>query len=137
MKKMMKNEKGIATNDAQNLPIDNQTTMKNYTPNTSEFQTNSAQFRQNLFESTKLSRLPKLSTRSKFELPEFELSSDTATADVCVGCGGRLDLDDAIQQRFCGCRQCVGIYGRLDAAADEHDKRKRRETLERFAGGAK
>jgi len=89
--------------------------------------------RHDLLEQSKLSRLPK---RKPFAFDNAP-SPKTVIVTVCAGCGSKLDRDDAIQQRFSGCRQCVGIYGRLDAAADEHDKRKRRETLERFAGGAK
>jgi len=84
--------------------------------------------RRDLLEQSKLSRLPE---RKPFAFDNAP-SSKTVIVAVCAGCGGKLDRDDAIQQRFCGCRQCVAIYGRLDAAADEHDKRKRRETLERF-----
>ena len=93
--------------------------------------------RRDLLESTKLSRLPKLPTRPKFELPEFELSSVTATAAVCVGCGGRLDGDDNFQQSIKVCRKCLAHYAKIDSAIDEASKRKRRKILERFAGGAK
>ncbi len=89
--------------------------------------------RRDLLEQSKLSRLPQ---RKPFTFDNAP-TSKTAVVAVCAGCGGKLDRDDAIQQRFCGCRQCVAIYGRLDAAADEHDKRKRRETLERFAAEVK
>jgi len=85
--------------------------------------------RRDLLEQSKLSRLPE---RKPFAFDNVP-SSKTVIAAVCAGCGGNLDRDDAIQQKFSGCRRCVAIYGRLDAAADEHDKRKRRETLERFA----
>ncbi len=89
--------------------------------------------RRDLLEQSKLSRLPQRKPFSFDNAP----SSKPIIAAVCAGCGGKLDRDDAIQQRFCGCRKCVAIYGRLDAAADEHDKRKRRETLERFAAEVK
>ena len=110
--------------------------MKNITQNTHEFQLNSPQTRQSLFESTKLSRLPKLPTRSKFELPDFELSSG-ASVVVCVGCGGRLDGDNDFQQSVKACRKCLVHYAKIDEAIDEASKRKRREILERLVGGAK
>jgi len=76
-----------------------------------------------LLEQTKLSRLPAIGRQRTV---------------FCVGCGkAAIDTDDKVQVMFSGCAACVKIYGRLDAAADEHDKCKRRETLERFAGGAK
>ena len=98
---------------------------------------NSTSSRGDLLEQSKLSRLPKLSTRPKFELPEFELSSVTATAAVCVGCGGRLDGDNDFQQSIKVCRKCLAHYAKIDSAIDEASKRKRRELLEKFAGGAK
>ncbi len=76
-----------------------------------------------LLEETKLSRLPAINRQSR-------------TGD-CVGCGKAIDTDDKVQVMFSGCAACVKIYGRLDAAADGHDKRKRRETLERFVGEVK
>lgn len=87
----------------------------------------SAQTNHELFESTRLSRLPKLPTRPKFELPNV--------VPVCVGCGGRLDRDDNFQQSIKSCRKCLGIYARLDTAIDEASKRKRQKLLERFIGG--
>ncbi len=89
--------------------------------------------RRDSLEQSKLSRLPQ---RKPFAFDNAP-SPKPAIVAVCAGCGGNLDRDDAIQLRFSGCRQCVAIYGRLDAAADEHDKRKRRETLERFAAEVK
>ncbi len=102
--------------------------MSNIPQNQFQTQFNS---RRELFESSKLSRLPARKSFSFDNVP----SPKTVVVAVCAGCGGKLDRDDAIQKKFSGCRKCVGIYGRLDAAADEHDKRKRKETLERFAGG--
>jgi hypothetical protein len=100
---------------------------------------NPAQYksRADLLESAKISHLPKLPTRPKFELPEFELSSDTATAAVCAGCGGRLDTDDNFQQSIKVCRKCLAHYAKIDAAIDEASKRKRQAMLVKFAGGAK
>ena len=130
----MKNEKANARHIGSNTDIKNELTMNSNTPNQNKFQFNS---RRELLEQAKLSRLPKLSTRPKFELPEFELSSDTATAAVCVGCGGRLDGDDNFQQSIKVCRKCLAHYEKIDSAIDEASKRKRRELLERFVGGAK
>ncbi len=109
--------------------------MKNITHNTPEFQLNSPASRQSLLESTKLSRLPKLPTRSSFKLPDFELSSSAAA--VCVGCGGRLESDNDFQQSVKVCRKCLVHYAKIDEAIDEASKRKRREILERIVGGAK
>ncbi len=134
----MKNEKAEAlTSDGLNNGLTNQLTMSNNTRKPSEFQFNSAQSRANLLEQSKLSRLPKLPTRSKFELPDFELSSGAATAAVCVGCAGRLESDNDFQQSVKVCRKCLVLYAKIDEAIDEASKRKRREMLERFAGGAK
>ena len=110
--------------------------MNNDTSKPNEFQFNSPQTRQSLLESTKLSRLPKLPTRSKFELPDFELSSGAA-AIVCVGCAGRLESDNDFQQSVKVCRKCLVHYAKIDEAIDEASKRKRREILERLVGGAK
>jgi hypothetical protein len=90
-----------------------------------------------LLESTKLSRFPKLPTRSPFRLPDFDnapTKTVAAVAAVCAGCNTRLDTDDTLQLKFSGCRKCVSIYGRLDAAREENAKRETRELLEKFAG---
>jgi len=109
--------------------------MTNSTRKPNEFQFNSPQSRQSLLESTKLSRLPKLPTRSKFELPDFP---PTRTAVVvCAGCAGHLESDNDFQQQIKVCRKCLAHYAVIDAAIDAASKRKRREMLERFAGGAK
>lgn len=57
--------------------------------------------------------------------------------DICAGCNAWLDIDDQIQQAFSGCRDCLSIYGRLDAAFEENSKRKKKEILKRMAGGSK
>jgi len=110
--------------------------MNNNTSTRNKFQSDSAQSRANLLEQSKLSRLPE---RKPFTLPDFDNTPTNAVAvvGVCAGCGGRLDRDDAIQQTFNGCRKCIAIYGRLEAAFDEGAKRKKKELLEKFAGGAK
>jgi hypothetical protein len=129
----MKNEKAEAleSDGLINIRTENQLTMYNNKPNQQKFQPVSTSARRDLLESTKLS------TRPKFELPEFELSSVTATAAVCAGCGGRLDGDDTLQLKFSGCRKCISVYGRLGAAREKNAKRETRELLERFVGGAK
>ncbi len=100
---------------------------------------------QDLLEQSKLSRLPQ---RAPFRLPElpqrqsftFDNAPNQKTAvvvAVCAGCSTRLDLEDAIQRKFSGCRKCISIYGRLDAAREENAKCETRELLEKFAGGVK
>ncbi|HLM59876.1 MAG TPA: hypothetical protein VK308_03630 [Pyrinomonadaceae bacterium] len=87
--------------------------------------------RRELFEQSKLSRLPE---RKTFKLPDFSFEEKPTTARAaCVGCGSAIDGDSPTQKAFSGCRKCVGIYGRLDAAYVENSERKKRETLERFA----
>lgn len=90
-------------------------------------------------ELIELSKLPKLPPRKPFTVPDFdnEPTKSVSVVAVCAGCGGRLDVGDPIQMRFSSCRKCVGIHGRVDAAAEANDKRDRRELLEKFAGGAK
>jgi hypothetical protein len=92
--------------------------------------------RRDLLESSKLSRLPQ---RTPFRLPDFDNTptKSVAVVAVCAGCGGRLDRDDTLQIKFSGCRKCISVYGRLDAAREENAKRETRELLEKFAGGAK
>lgn len=87
-----------------------------------------------LLEQSKLSRLPE---RTPFRLPELDNAptKSVVVAAACAGCGARLDSDDALQLKFSGCRKCVSIYGRLEAAAEANEKRARRELLEKFAGG--
>lgn len=85
-----------------------------------------------LLEQTKLSSLPK---RNSFRLPDFDNAptNRVAAVAVCAGCGGRLDFEDTIQKKFSGCRKCISIYGRLDAAREENAKSETRELLEKFA----
>ncbi len=92
--------------------------------------TNSTTSRRDLLEQSKLSRLPQ---RTPFRLPDFD-NAPTPVA-VCAGCNGRLDGDDTLQLKFSGCRKCISVYGRLDAAREENAKRETRELLEKFAGG--
>jgi hypothetical protein len=92
-----------------------------------------------LLEQTKLSRLPSLPQRMPFRLPDFNNTPTKAVVvvAVCAGCGGRLDSDDNFQQSIHGCRKCIGIYARIDAAIEESAKRKKKELLEKFAAEVK
>ncbi len=109
--------------------------MNNNTRTDNKFQFNSAQQERNLLDQNKCARLPKLSDRPKFEIPD--ITPTRAAVVVCVGCGGRLDSDDNFQQSIHGCRKCIGIYTRIDAAIEESAKRKKREILKKMSGGAK
>ncbi len=102
------------------------------TPNQNKFQFNSAQSRANLLEQSKLSRLPQ---RTPFRLPDFDNTptNSVAAVAVCAGCNTRLDRDDNFQQSIQGCRKCIGIYTRIDAAIEESAQLKKKELLEKFA----
>jgi hypothetical protein len=130
----MNKNKGDAANIAGFINLENITNMKNNTPNQNKFQFNSAQSRADLLEQSKLSRLPQ---RTPFKLPDLPLNKTTTIVAVCAGCNTRLDTEDALQIKFSGCRKCISVYGRLDAAREENAKRETRELLEKFAGGAK
>ena len=82
-----------------------------------------------LLEQSRLSRLPE---RKPFTIPNLGGSALSAADAVCNGCGARLDSDDTFQQSIHGCRKCIGIYARIDAAMDEASKRKRRELIEKL-----
>ncbi len=132
---MKQNEKAEAlSSNGSNTDFNELFTMNNNTPNQNKFQFNSTPTRQSLLESTKLSRLPE---RKPFVLPELPPTNAVAVVAVCAGCNGRLDRDDAIQQTFNGCRKCIAIYGRLEAAFDEGAKRKKKELLGKFAAEVK
>ncbi len=88
--------------------------------------------RRDLLESAKLSRLPE---RKPFTLPDISFAKPPVV--VCVGCGGRVETDNEFQQSIKVCRKCLTHYTKIETAIDEASKRKRREILERFAGGAK
>ncbi len=124
----MENEKG----NAGNIALDNlehELTMNNNTPTQNKFQFYS---RRELLESAKLSRLPE---RKSFNLPD--IPSQKPPAVSCVGCGGRLDADDKVQQSIKVCRKCLAHYAKIDFAIDEASKRKRRGLLEKFAAEVK
>jgi hypothetical protein len=108
--------------------------MNNNTRTNNKFQFNSAQQERNLLDQSKLSRLPKLSDRPKFEIPD--ITPTRASVVVCVGCGGRIDCDNDFQQSVKACRKCLAHYAKIDAAIDDASKRKRREILEKMTGGA-
>ncbi len=88
-----------------------------------------------MLDQSKLSRLPKLSDRPKFEMPD--ITPKRTAIVVCVGCGGRLDGDNDFQQSVKVCRKCLSHYAKIDLAIDEASKRKRRELLEKFAAEVK
>ncbi|MDQ3748664.1 MAG: hypothetical protein M3367_06590 [Acidobacteriota bacterium] len=91
--------------------------------------------RRDLFESSKLSQLPKLPSRANFELSDYPFAK--ASFVGCVVCGGQLEIDNGFQQAIKVCRKCFIIYAKVDLAFDEKEKRERREALERFVGGVK
>lgn len=133
---MKTNEKPVATNNGSNTELTNQSTMPNHTRTLNNFQSDSSQSRANLLEQSRLSRLPQ---RQPFRLPDFDNAPTNAVGvvGVCAGCNGRLDRDDNFQQSIHGCRKCIGIYARIDAAIEESAKRKKRELLEKFAAEVK
>ena len=122
----MQSEKAALTSGS-NTDLKNKFTMKNL-PNF-QFKSNADgdRSRRELLENSKLSRLPE---RRAFTLPDFSRKNP---AIVCVGCGAAIESESAIQKAFSGCRKCVGIYGRLDAAHTDNADRNKREKLERFA----
>lgn len=135
---MKQNEKSIAGNDALKKLTDELNNM-NHNPNQPNFQpptfTDAENIsRREILEKSKLSRLPKLPRRESFT---YNDAPKPVVVAVCAGCGARLDVDDQIQQTFTGCRRCLAIYSRLDAAFDENSKRKKKEMLEKMTGGAK
>jgi hypothetical protein len=100
--------------------------MKNFTTKQHNSQHNS---RRELLDQSRLSRIV---------MPDFDNTpSKTVAVCVCAGCGVRLDNDDTLQLKFSGCRKCIAVYGRLDAAREENTKRETRELLERFAAEVK
>jgi hypothetical protein len=72
----------------------------------------------------------RLSTR-----PDFRLSK--ASADVCIGCDGRLETDNDFQISIKICRDCLSHYVKIDRALEEQEKHRRREMLEKLTGGVK
>lgn len=127
----MSNEKGISAKDASNTDLKSELTMDNNKLYQNKLQSNS---RRELLEQTKLSRLPQ---RQPFSLPDLSSPNAPTVVAVCAGCSARLDRDDNFQQSIHGCRKCIGIYARIDAALEESAKRKKKELLEKFTGGAK
>lgn len=124
----MNKNKGDAGNIAGFINLEHELTMENFTPNTKKIQPESRR-------ETLLSKLPPLPERRPHSFDNTP--SAVAVCAVCAGCNARLDLDDQIQTTFTGCRKCIGIYGRLDAAFDENAKRKKKEILTKMAGGSK
>lgn len=108
--------------------------MKNNTTQLNNFQFKS---RRELTEESKLSPLPELVQGKSFTSDNTPNPKAPVAIAVCAGCGGQFDRDDNFQQSINGCRKCIGIYIRIDAAIEESAKRKKCELLEKFAGGAK
>ncbi|HXH70432.1 MAG TPA: hypothetical protein VNI60_08895 [Pyrinomonadaceae bacterium] len=104
----------------------------NNTPNQPKFQSDSARVRRSLLDSTRLSRLPE---RKPFTMPDSSVSN--AAAAGCLGCSGRLDAGDAIQESVKICRKCLVQYAVIDAAIDAASKRKRQMMLEKYAAEVK
>jgi hypothetical protein len=104
-----------------------------YTPARNNFQFNS---RRELLDAARLSRLPE---SAPIRLSDFDNAptKSVAVAAVCVGCGGKLERDGDFEQSIHGCRKCIGVYTRIDAAIEESARRKKKELLEKFAGGAR
>lgn len=127
----MKSEKAIisAKDYGSNKKLTDEQFTMNKLPNF-QFKSNADgdRSRRELLEQSKLSRLPE---RCAFTLPD--ISGRNPAAVYCVGCGTAIDTDSAIQKAFSGCRKCIGIYGRLDAAHTDNADRNKREKLERFA----
>ncbi len=127
----MQSEKAVAETTAQNIRTDNGLTMNTIPQNKPQFNS-----RRELLEQSKLSRLPQ---RQPFRSPDDDNAPTNAVVvvAVCAACGSRLDPDDNLQMRFSGCFKCVLIYSKLDAAFDESSNRRKKELLEKFAGGVK
>ena len=100
--------------------------MNNNIPKPTNFQPASVR---ELLEKSKISRLPK---HKPYNLDAVSLSP---TATACVGCGGKLELDNDFQQKVKVCRKCLNQYAKVDLAIDEAAKLKRRELLEKIVGG--
>ncbi len=129
----MKNEKPVATNNGlKNTRPNGLTNYMDNTTNETKLQFNSQASRQSLLDQSRLSRLPE---RTPFRLPDFDNAptKPIVVSAVCAGCNARLDPDDTLQLKFSGCRKCISVYGRLDAAREENAKRETRELLEKFA----
>ncbi len=99
-------------------------------PNQRHAEVRVPQFNQNRSETnTLLAQLPKLPERKPFSLSASSLKEPVV---VCVGCGGRTDGDDSFQQSVNGCRKCIEIYAKIDAAIIESAERRKRQQLEKF-----
>lgn len=142
----MKSEKPAATTTGI-IKLRNELTMKHNTPNQNNFQSRKlsdaelgAMRRREMLESTKLSRSLFGDVEQKLPRRESFIRSDApppVVVAVCAGCGARLDLDDQMQKLFTGCRRCISIYGRLDAAFAENAERKKKQMLEKMMRGEK
>jgi hypothetical protein len=108
--------------------------MSDNTPTQTNFQHNS---RRELLDATKLSRLPERAPLCLSDFDNTPTGIPVVVSAVCAGCDSRLDADDNFQQSIHGCRKCIGIYTRIDAAIEDSAQRKKKELFEKFAGGAK
>ncbi|MEJ7862368.1 MAG: hypothetical protein WKF90_12125 [Pyrinomonadaceae bacterium] len=84
-----------------------------------------------LLEQSRLSRLPE---RKPFTIPNLSGEPLSAAVAACLGCGGRLDLFDQVQESIRACRKCLQVYANLDTAFDKKAERDKQELLEKFAG---
>jgi hypothetical protein len=125
MMKLNEKSRNLGKDYGSNTDLKSELTMNKYTLTQNKFQFNPG----DLPEQTKLSRLPKLADRPKFELPP--------KGAACAGCGGRLDGDDNFQQSVKVCRKCLAHYALIDQAIDAASKRKRQTMLEKFAAEVK
>ncbi len=83
---------------------------------------------------TILSELPKLPPRRPFNL---DGAAFPKSAIACVNCKTNLASETDYLQSIRACRKCLGVYAVILGAIEESEQRRRRETLERFAGGVK
>lgn len=118
--------------DAPNVNVKNKTLM-NFNTRPPVFNS-----RRDLLESTKLSQLPSLPKREPNYSNRATITNqpaDNLTTTECAGCNARLDPLDPIHQRFCACRRCAAIYGRILTAMDQKNERQQKFILNKMFGG--
>ena len=109
----------------------NKLTMDNYKSNENKFQFKS---RAETLQLSKLSGLPERKPLNQNGATTSNAYQLVAVA-VCAGCGVRLDLDDAMQRTFCGCRKCAAIYSRIILAMESKNEKQQKFILSKMAGG--